>query len=104
MVSCMGGASLEREVKRGASVDGRVGPDAPAVAVDDALYDGQAHAGALIVLGAVQPLEDAEEFIGVLHVKTGAVVFHEIDALPVILPAADLDVRHGPLAAVFERV
>ena len=42
---------------------------------------GQADAGAGEVLGRVQPLEGAEELVGVGHVEARAVVAHEVDAL-----------------------
>ena len=47
--------------------------------MDDALDDGQPHAGAFVLLGAVQALKDAKEFIGVSHVESDAVVTDKID-------------------------
>src|SRR5919201_778183 len=55
-----------------------IGPHPPAVAVDDALDDGQAHPRPLVLLGAVEALEDAEELVGVLHVEPDAVVPDEV--------------------------
>ena len=49
-----------REGERRAVIDGRRGPDAPPMALDDALYDGKTDAGAFEVLGAVQSLKYAE--------------------------------------------
>src|SRR5438477_565822 len=72
-------ASIKSKVKCRAFVYFSLGPDAPAVAVDDALHDGQADARAFVILGAVQPLEDAEEFVGILHIETHAVVFDKVD-------------------------
>src|SRR5438552_12262813 len=57
----------------------RFGPNAAAMTVDDALHGGQPHAGAFVVLGAVQALEDPEQFVGVAHIKAHAIVLHEID-------------------------
>ena len=48
------------------------------MAVDDALDDGQADAGALEFLLAVQPLEDTEEFVAEFFVETDAVIFDRI--------------------------
>src|SRR5262245_45806169 len=71
------------KVKRRALVHCGLGPDAPTVAVDDALHNSEAHACALILLGAVQPLKDAEEPMSIAHVETYAVVFDEVDVLVV---------------------
>jgi len=51
------------------------------VAVDDALHNSEAHACALILLGAVQPLKDAEEPMSIVHVEAYAIVFNEVDVL-----------------------
>jgi hypothetical protein len=61
-------------VERSASIDGRLGPDAPAVALDDSLHDGEADTGAFEVLGAVHPLKYAEQFAGVLGIEADSVV------------------------------
>src|SRR5581483_8104644 len=61
------------EIEDRALIDLRLGPDAPAVTRDDALDDGQAHAGAFELLIAVEPLKDPEQFVRVLHVEAGAV-------------------------------
>ena len=47
--------------------------------MNNALDNGQAHAGALKFLDAVKALEDAEQFVGVLHVETDAVVANVIN-------------------------
>src|ERR1051325_2438040 len=52
-------------------------PDASAMAGDDAMGAGQAHAGALEFLLTMQPVEDSEQSIGILHVKAGAIVVDE---------------------------
>src|SRR5919197_4334909 len=62
--SAMGRLSFQREEKHGAAVELRLSPDTPAVAVDDALHNRQADAGACIVLGTVQPLEHPKELVG----------------------------------------
>src|SRR5919204_6407796 len=61
--SGMGRLSFQRKEKRGAAVGLRLGPDTPAVAMDDALHDRQAHSGACIVLGTVQPLEHPKKLV-----------------------------------------
>src|SRR5438093_9370425 len=88
-------ASPEGEAERRPFVRLRLGPDAAAVPVDDPLHDGQADAGALVVLGVVQPLEHAEELVGVAHVEADAVVLDIIlrRAARATAPTADLDAR-----------
>ncbi len=83
----------------------RLRPDAPAVALDDALHDRQADAGAFIFLRAVQPLEDAEELVGVAHVETGAVVADEINVDAVWASSSrSRSRRRLALAGVFQRI
>ena len=53
-----------------------LGPDAAAVALDDAVDGGQTDAGPLELGRLVQALERREEAVGVLHVEAGAVVAH----------------------------
>src|ERR1044071_3572853 len=76
--SGMCGHFSQGEIKRRAFFRLGFGPDAAAVAGNGALHDGQAHARALELLGAMQPLEHAEKFAGVFHVEARAVVFHEV--------------------------
>src|SRR5919204_3739821 len=92
--SGMGRLSFQRKEKRGAVVGLRIGPDTPAVAVDDALHDREAHSSAGIVLGTVQPLEHPKEFVGVTHVEADAVVAHKVDRLPALLAPPHDDAGH----------
>src|SRR5215510_2923652 len=71
----------QSKVKRRALVHDSLGPDASAMTVDDALHNSEAHACALILLGAVQSLKDAEELMSIAHVETYAIVFDEVDVL-----------------------
>lgn len=75
-----------------------------AVAFDDALDDRQADAGAFKFLGAVQALEDAEQFVGVFHIETDAVVADENDGF--IVHGAQADFNDGGFArpAVFDGI
>ena len=77
----------------------------------DALNDGQAHAGTFVFLGAMQPLEHAEELVDVLYIKARAIVFDEIDVLTRAVaagPASDLDSGYisssGKLKGVVQQV
>ena len=49
-------------------------PDPAAVPVNDALNNGQPHAGTLIFIFTVQPVKDTEKFSTVFHVEPGPVV------------------------------
>src|SRR4030095_3170644 len=95
----------KREIECGAAPDLALGPYAAPVTQDDALYVCQADSRALEVLGAVQALEDAEEFARVPHVESNAVVAHETDRLAFArAPAADLDLRRAAETRKFDRV
>ena len=76
-------ADGQREVKRRAFVRLAFGPDAPAMAGDDAVDDRQADAGAFEIVGAMQALEHAEEFLRVALVEADAVVADEVHRLAV---------------------
>src|SRR5438874_12336468 len=52
-------------------------PHTPAVPMHDPVDNGQPHAGAVVVLGAMQPLKHAEQLVGVAHVEAGPVVLDE---------------------------
>src|SRR5262245_28226360 len=98
---------LKCEIEGRALPDLRLGPDPSAVTIDNSLYDRQPDAGPFIFLGPVQSLEDAEQFMNILHVKTGAVILDEIDR-PVQFPAsvlkADLDRRDRAVARELEGI
>src|SRR3954451_24271620 len=57
----------EREPKHGAAAVALVGPDAPAVVLDDLAADGQADARALVGLAVVQALEHLEHVLAGLR-------------------------------------
>src|SRR5271156_2910849 len=56
----------------------RIRPDGSAVALDDTLDDRQADSRSGKFRVAVQTLEGMEQLIGIRHVKTSAVVAHEV--------------------------
>ena len=73
--------------------------------MDDAADVGQADAGALELLGAVQPLKHAEQFVRVLHVESDAVVAHEEDDLVGrAWHGADLDLRLRACGGILDRI
>src|SRR5262245_48057176 len=82
--------------ERRALVDGALSPNTSAVAMDDAPDVGEADADAFELIGRVQPLKDAEKFVGIFHVKSDAVVADKKGNFVVRLGTADLD--FSPLA------
>src|SRR5690348_7558906 len=50
------------------------------MAMNDPLHRGHPHSPPLEILRSVQPLEHSKELVGILHVETGPVVPHKIDA------------------------
>ena len=59
--------------------------------LNNALHRGQADAGALEILGAVKPLEDTEQLIGIFHAEADAIVANENSRIPVFFDLADFD-------------
>ena len=72
--------------------------------MDDTLHNRQAHPCSFVLFGAVQALEDAEEFVYIRHIEAYAVVFDKIDVLPARLATADFDRSHLALAGKFEGI
>jgi len=62
-------------MERSPVLDLPMSPHPFTVAMHDPLSDGQKHAAAVELRGPVQSLEHSEELVGVLHAKSGAVVF-----------------------------
>jgi hypothetical protein len=56
-----------------------LGPDAPPVAADDIAGNGQAHAGAFKLPGAVQALENAEQLPRIRHIEARTVILYKIN-------------------------
>ncbi len=70
----------------------------------DALYRGEADAGALVLVRRMQALEGAEQLVGIAHVEAGAVVAHEEGRLLPVAQQADLDARLLGLGAELPRI
>src|SRR5262249_7912755 len=79
-------------------------PHPAPVAMDDALYERQAHAGAFKFLLAMQPLKHAEQPVAVFLVKTDAIVLHVAGHFAVLAPAANFDAWRRPRAREFDGV
>ena len=66
-------------------------PDAAVVAMDDPLTEGQAYARTLKFFLTMQALEHAKEFVGIGHVKTGAIVLDSVNHCSLFNAAANMD-------------
>ena len=72
--------------------------------VDDALNGGEADTSAFELTFSMQTLEYTEEFVGVLHVKSYAIIAHKINLFAVFFQTPHLDESGVAVATVFERV
>src|SRR2546426_12760462 len=81
-----------------------LGPDAPAVARDDALDDREADAGAGKLVLPMQALKDAKQLVVVAHVEARTVVGQAVNQVCAGALAGDLYPGRGLAAAVFQRV
>ncbi len=79
-------------------VDRPLCPHAPTMPLHDSLHDRQTDAGALELLGAVEPLEDAKQLVRVLHLESRTVVPDKVRQLARAGGTADLDRRLGARA------
>src|SRR5690349_3499022 len=86
------------------AVDGALGPDAAAVARDDALGGREADPVAGEFGRAMQALERREQVAGEGHVEARAVVAHVADQLVALDLRAELDARGRDLAGELPRV
>src|ERR1017187_4972855 len=89
--SGMRGGAFRCKVKSRAAIHRCFGPDTTAMALNDALHDRQADAGAGEILGAMQPLKHVEQLAGILHVEADPVVGDEEHLFVSHLARADLD-------------
>ena len=96
----------EGEIEGCAFVQFRLCPHSASVFVNDALHRDQAYARTYKLFRAVQPLEDSEQLVDVLHAEAHAVVSDHKDRLPIfrILFVTDLDDGRGAATAKLERV
>src|SRR6202012_3047215 len=67
-----------------------LGPDESSLALNYTMHNGEPHSRAFKILGAMQPLEHAEQFVGIFHIEACTIVPHKKDIEVVLLFAADL--------------
>src|SRR5688572_10053507 len=84
----------QREAEGRARAGPRLDPDAPAVALDHLLADGEADAGAGILAHRVQALEDLEDALEEFRLYADAVVFHGNLPGDAVIPDPYVDARH----------
>src|SRR6266478_3340461 len=96
------------EIKGGPLADGPFGPDGPAVSSHNSFYRRQSDACAFEVLGPMQPLKNAEQFVGILHVEADSIVSDKDSRATVFVERADLDdrpiAREGVLDGVGQQI
>ena len=98
------GAALEGEEEGGAVIGFRFGPDAAAVAFDDAADGGEADASAFKIGVAMQALKGAKEVCSVLHVEPDAIIADEEGRSTGNKHLADFDHRGLAGARVFDGI
>src|SRR5690606_8770157 len=84
--------------------DFALGPHPAAHSRDGLSHQGEPDAGARIVLGTMQALENVEDAVMVLHVESDAVVTHPQQNPAVARARTDLDARGGARAAELDGV
>ena len=77
------------DVERRPTVDGALRPSPAAMPRHDSPDIGQPDPGAFKIFHSVQPLEDPEQLVGKLHVKTDAVIAHENDEFVRVMGIAE---------------
>src|SRR5262249_222264 len=80
-IACLFHGPWQGDVQGGTMVDLAFRPDAPAVAMDDAVDRGEADARALELIISMQTLEHAEQLVRVAGIEAGAVVLDANDDL-----------------------
>ncbi len=84
---------MQRKVKRGALVDSGLRPNAPAVLAHDALNRGKSDAGAGKLFHRMQALKRVEQFVGVFHSETRAIIAYKVSRLAVLNLGTEFDPR-----------
>ena len=91
------------EEEGGTDVGLRFGPYSAAVLFDQLFTNGEADPGSLIFSLVMQPLEDAEDFLGVMLFETKTVILYREDPFGTCEARSYVDPR-GSFASVFERI
>ena len=70
----------------------------------DSLDDGKTHPHPFVFTHAVEPLEDSEEFVIIVHIKTGTIIFHTKDTLFLLNVPTDFNNGFFSIFCVFDRI
>src|SRR5579862_315433 len=92
------------KIESRAVVHSGLGPNATAVSLDNPVNNRQSHARAIKLIGAMKPLENMKQFVGISHLKPGPVVLHEINRLVLNLEPTDFDHSGVAVARILQRV
>ena len=78
-------------------------PDPPLIAFDDAFADGKPQTGTGVFV-LIEPLEQAEDFIGILRRKADTVILNRNEPHLPLLLCLNLDARYLPRRLIFKRI
>jgi hypothetical protein len=96
---------IRQDHREGRAASGaRLRPHLPPMARHDEPHHREPRAGAGKFVGVMQPLEHLEEAMAVRHVESRPVVSNPIFGIPIVLAAANLDLRRLRARAELERV
>src|SRR6266704_6040167 len=100
----LGELSRQGEEEGSAVVEVAFRPGAPAMPIDDTANIGKSDTGAFEIRGAMEPLEDAKQLVGITWIEADAVIANEDDVFGLAGAAAELDARDFPRAGIFNGV
>src|SRR5690242_9584493 len=89
------GLAWKCEIKSRSLPDSGFGPDGTSVSANDAFDGGQANAGPFKFFRSMEPLEYAEQFVGVLHIKADTIIANEYGQIAIFLNGPHFDNRDG---------
>src|SRR5438128_12664 len=94
----------QREIESGPLILDAIGPDAPAVALNDAADMRQTNPCALKLRRRMQAMEWLEQVVGILGVKADAVVSKTENMLPGVVNPGNLNLGALAQTCVLERI
>lgn len=97
-------STVQCKIKSRALVDSSFSPYFPTMPANYTLYGREPDAGSGKFSFVVQSLERVKQFICEFHVKTGAIVFYNVDGVAVLLFATKMDMGVGGFAGKFPGV
>src|SRR6185436_584249 len=92
------------EIKRGSFVHGPFGPNAASMPAHDAIHRCQADPCSFELLLSMQPLKNAEQFVGIFHIEPDTVVADINGCLAVASISADFNLSLRTRASIFNGI